>query len=116
MKAKRWLTDEEVNSLDRECKQYGVLIPKHFKSSITPKMDDVIYAVPEFAKRFKTIGKLREEDIEQIHQVTNSTMRDLCSVRCRELRMTLGMQRAHLVRKTDKDFAKPKPRKFKNKH
>ena len=79
-------------------------------------MDDVIYIVPEFAKKFKTIGKLREEDIEQVHQITNSIMRDLCSVRYHELRMTLGIQRAHLVRKTDKEFAKPRPRKFKNKH
>ena len=77
-------------------------------------MDDVIYVVPKFAEKFKTIGKLREEDIEQVHQTINPIMRDLCSVRCHESRMRLGMQRAHLVRKSDKDFAKPRPRKLKN--
>ena len=70
MKASRFLTNEELDRIDACCMKIGEVYPKHFKASITPKLDDLIFVVPKFARRWTTVGGLREEKIEGFHNTS----------------------------------------------
>jgi hypothetical protein len=70
MKAKRFLTPEELDTIDICCAKIGEVYPKHFKTSITPKLDDLIFVVPQFSRKWNTVGGLREEDIEAFHNTS----------------------------------------------
>ena len=112
MKAKRWLTSEEIEELRKDCTNLGVIFPKVFKRSIPSKMDDLIFIVPLFAEKFNTLGGLREEDIERLHNEMNQILRVLCSVRDSALKLTLAMERVELKRATPINPAEPVKRKF----
>ena len=70
MKAKRFLTPEELDTIDICCAKIGEVYPKYFKTSITPKLDDLIFVVPQFSRKWNTVGGLREEDIEAFHNTS----------------------------------------------
>ena len=70
MKACRFLTEKELDEVDFCCEQIGQVYPKYFKSSIPPKLDDLIFVVPQFARKWNTIGGLREEKIEAFHNTS----------------------------------------------
>ena len=80
MKANRFLTPAELDQLDVYCEQIGEIYPRNFKKSIPPKLgeivlsffptmfliiflDDLIFVVPIFARKWNTVGGLREENI-----------------------------------------------------
>jgi hypothetical protein len=67
MKANRFLTDQKLDKVDFCCEKIGQVYPEFFKASITPKLDDLIFVVPLFARRWRTVGGLREESIEAFH-------------------------------------------------
>ena len=68
MKAHRFLTSDELDLIDFNCEKLGEVYPKHFKGkTIPPKLDDLIFVVPRFARRWNTVGGLREEKIEAFH-------------------------------------------------
>ena len=52
MKAHRFLTEEELDMIDICCAKIGELYPKYFKGSITPKLDDLVFIVPEFDRKW----------------------------------------------------------------
>ena len=70
MKARRFLTLEELDKIDYLCEKIGEVYPKHFRGTITPKFDDLIFEVPRFARRWNTVGGLREEQIEAFHNIS----------------------------------------------
>ena len=55
MKACRFLTPDELDEIDRLCEKIGEVYPKNFKSTIPPKLDDLIFVVPKFARRWNTV-------------------------------------------------------------
>ena len=67
MKANRFLTDQKLDKVDFCCEKIGQVYPEFFKASITPKLDDLIFVVPLFARRWRMVGGLREESIEAFH-------------------------------------------------
>ena len=69
MKACRFLTPAELDLVDLYCEKLGEIYPRNFKTSIPPKLDDLIFTVPKFARRWNTIGGLREEKIEAFHNI-----------------------------------------------
>ena len=98
----------EKHDLKRDCRELEIIWPKVFKKSIPSKLDDLITVVPKFGEKFHTIGGLREEDIERLHNETNQLMRVLCCVRDEGHRMKMAMERIEMKRATPTSV----PRKF----
>ena len=130
MKASRFLTNEELDRIDACCMKIGEVYPKHFKASITPKLDDLIFVVPKFARRWTTVGGLREEKIEGFHNTSkyypsfsfkldlfsfylaNRILGVLFSVRKADLKLVLAVERSELKQSFGASFVKPVERIF----
>ena len=69
MKANRFLNPAELDLVDFCCEKIGEIYPRNFKSSIPPKLDDLIFVVPKFARKWNTIGGLREEKVEAFQNI-----------------------------------------------
>ena len=66
--AKRWLTEDEIQQVEQDCRAIGHIYPRVFQPvSITPKLHDVIFELPRMAKRFRTLGGCREDALEKKH-------------------------------------------------
>ena len=60
----------QIETLKVSCHAIGKLWPQVFPgSSIPPKIDVLVFVVPEFAERWGTLGGHGEERIEALHQV-----------------------------------------------
>ena len=111
--SKRWLTDLEICEVTEYCQKFGEIVPL-IKKSITLKADDIIYHLPEFLNRFRTVGMFSEEDTETLHKELNAILRPIFSVRDKSKRLKLGLKRLELKRKSNSnypDFSKPTKRK-----
>ena len=75
MKANRFLTPGELDLIDNLCAKIGEVYPKNFRATIPPKLDDLIFIVPKFARQWNTIGGLREEKIEAFHNISKYFLR-----------------------------------------
>ena len=65
----------------------GRLIPALYGGSTPPKVDDLIFVVPAQAREYKTLGILREEKLEFMHNIVNVLSRVLACARRAEERM-----------------------------
>ena len=101
----RRLTPEEIESLQDMCSKFGELFPQLFpEANITRKIHELIFSVPRFAARFKTIGMLSEEEGESLHAAVNIELRQLVAVRNPAERMSLLVQRQELRSKASKSL------------
>jgi hypothetical protein len=97
MKARRMLTEQEINQVTVDCHLVGELYPKLFKgNSITPKIHDLIFYVPEMARSAGTLGGLHEEGLEAKHPIGNGLKRLLACVRNEEQKLRMMLQKDHL--------------------
>ena len=115
--AKRWLSEKEISDIKMNCIELGKLWPKIRSSGVTVKVDDIVYHVPIFLKKFGTLGLLSEEDTEVIHKEMNEILRPLSSIRQRGTKLFYGFKRLALKKKNnerDSEFATPTSREFKN--
>ena len=93
MKAKRMLTQPEIVQLEADCKDFGVVYPRVFKgNTITPKLHELIFYLPEMAREKGTVGGLREEALESKHAAANGQRRRLACVRKKEERLRMMLQ------------------------
>ena len=76
----------------------------------------MIFVIPEFAKRFKTLGGVREDDIERLHNETNRILTGLISVREQSIKFLLTLERLELKRAVPSTQATHTLRKFKCKY
>ena len=93
-------------------KHYGVLYPRVLKRSIPSKVDDLIFIIPTFAQKFKTLGGLREEDVERLHNETNRILTVLASVWEQSVKFLLTLERLELKRSSSSTLGLPMPRRF----
>ena len=92
-KAKRFLSDEELNTLEDCCNRIGYLYPKTFRPcSITPKIHDLIFHLPRKARYFRTVGGVREDALEASHSQGNSLARRYASVKNKPEKLRLMLQ------------------------
>ena len=112
-KAKRQLTEEEICELEAKCLLMGQIIPRVLGGSITPKQHELIHHLPQFARRWRTVGYFREEGMEAKHHEVNGINRVLACMRKEEDRLANCLRRVE-VRQTQKagDLAHPVPRNF----
>ncbi|XP_057296535.1 uncharacterized protein LOC130625451 [Hydractinia symbiolongicarpus] len=100
---KRFLTDPEIDALERFCNSFGEAFPKHFpEETITRKLHELVFDVPRFAKMHRTLGLLSEEEGESLHNSVNKEVRQLYGVRDQDLKLTLLLQRQELWSKANR--------------
>ena len=124
MQHRRFLTPAELASLRYECTKLGEIFPRVFQCSLPPKLDALVFIVPMFAEEWGTIGGLREEGMERLHNMLNQVnvrervrsafafqvLRILACVRKKDDRLLMALQRNEM---RDPELAKPKARNFK---
>ena len=114
LKAKRKLEEEEINTIEEKCSLLGAIYPRVFGGSIVPKLHELTFHVPRFARRWRTVGGMREEGIEALHNICNQHERVLACLRQEEARLATTIRRVELGQQGGVDeLAKPVPRKFK---
>ena len=101
LKAKRQLSEEEISELETKCALMGQIMPRVLGGSITPKMHELIHHVPQFARRWRTVGYFREEGMEAKHHEVNGINRVLACMRNEEERLANCLRRVE-VRQTQK--------------
>ena len=114
MKKRGELTDDEIDALEQGCHKLGELVPRVLKgSTITPKLHELVFYVPKFAREWRMVGGMREEGVESTHPECNGMDRVLRCVRKEEERLAQIMTRVELRKELKAtDLATAKPRKF----
>ena len=112
IKAKRQLTEEEICELEVKCALMGEIMPRVLGGNITPKQHELIHHVPQFARRWRTVGFFREEGMEAKHHEVNGINRVMACMRKEEERLAMCLRRVE-VRQVQKagDLAVAVPRK-----
>ena len=115
LKAKRQLSEDEICELEAKCALMGQIMPRVLGGNITPKQHELIHHVPQFARRWRTVGFFREEGMEAKHHEVNGINRVLGCMRKEEDRLANCLRRVE-VRQTQKagDLAVALPRESKN--
>ena len=109
MMARRFLTPEEIENLKSLIHEFGVQFPS-FGRSITRKIHELIFTVPRFVTKYKTIGLLSEQEAESKHASVNAELRSLACVRNHAEKLKLVLQREELRSCMNKSLMKPVPR------
>lgn len=92
--AARFLFETEIDDLENMCHQLEEMHIAYFPHmTITPKMHILTRHVPEFARKYKTVGLMSEQGLESLHAECNSITR-LYKVRGDERSMR-GVQEFH---------------------
>ena len=97
MSANRFLTFDEIEKLNDLCINFGNRFPVLFPNrNLTRKMHELIFTVPRFVRKFKTLGKLSEEEGESLHAAVNQELRQLACVRDQSEKIRLVLERQEL--------------------
>ena len=88
------LTNLEKNELKECCENFGKCFTVYFSETITRKMHDLIFYVPQFVNRWNMVGMLSEQEGESLHNSVNQELRQLYCVRnpCQKLKLVLRRQ------------------------
>ena len=114
---RRFLMDDEIMKVVKLCHQFGEVFPMNFPyRNITRKMHELIFNVPLFIKKYKTIGMLSEQEGESKHASINAELRSLSCVRSHSERIRLVLEKEELRATMDKSQITPKPRLCVNWH
>ena len=108
LKARRFLPEEELVTLETCNFQVGVLYPPVFGGAVPPKIHDQIFHLGRLARHLGTVGGIREDGLEAKHTIGNALRRRLACVRADEERLKgmLQLDEAQLQLKSA-EFSKP---------
>ena len=85
------------------CNTIGTLWPQlFFGSSVPPKVDALVFVVPEFAAKWSTLGGVGEERGEALHGTYNHHDRVLAPMKNKGKAMGLAMKRENMAAKARK--------------
>ena len=109
--APRFLSEEEIDNLKKYCFSFGEKFPVTFPlRKITRKIHELIFNVPRFVMKWKTIGMLSEQEGKSKHAAVNAELRSLVCVTDHAERLRLVMEREELRASADKTMLKSKSR------
>ena len=69
--AKRFLTDVEILSIKELCMGFGKFTVNFRNETVARRMHELIFDVPRFLTKHKTLGYLSEEEGEGLHCLIN---------------------------------------------
>ena len=106
--SKRFLTEEEILKLEEQCVVFGQKFPMYFpERNIIRKMHELIFNIPKFVHKYKTIGMLSEQERKSKHASINAEIRPLANVRNASERIPLVLEHEELRSRMDKTLLKP---------
>ena len=116
--ARRFLEEDEIDRLIMLCAAFGQefsvrflqLTSKGQEKCLTRKMHKLIFNVPRFVRRWKTICMFSEQEGESKHAAVKAELSSLSNVRSHKDRIRLAMEREELRSTMDKSIMKPIPR------
>lgn len=76
-----FLSDAEIDDLEREIRQFENLIFERSEPRITPKCQLLLRHVVPFVRKYKFWGKASEQSIEHLHARFNNDLRRLSAIR-----------------------------------
>lgn len=107
MGAPKFLSEEEMNELEIDCHNFGRLYLQlaDKDDTVTPKMHTIVKHVPEFMRRFGTVGLISEHGLESMHARLNKIAQRYACLRSmpRKLRYMLKEQQTASTRLHKKD-------------
>ena len=107
----RLLTSDEIATVKELCTQFGQVFPVLFPEvNVTRKIHELVFNVPHFLSRFKTVGMMSEEEGESLHASINCELRNLYSVCDPAEKLALLLKRHELRSKAPKSLLKRQPR------
>ena len=92
LKAKRFLSEEELVTLETGNLQIGALYPRVFGGTVPPKIHDQVFHLGRLARHLGTVGGIREDGLEAKHAIGNALRRRLACVRADEERLMRMVQ------------------------
>ena len=115
MSAKRRLTDMEIENLTEFCHTFGRVYPEYFPEvpCLTRKMHSLIFDVPRFANKHKSVGLYAEEGGESLHKIIKQQRRVLACIRKPGQQLLKIHQAVEVVGRSDRSLAIPLSRKCK---
>ncbi len=112
MHAPRFLSEEEIAKFKETCYDLGVHYRERFKDcSISRKLHMLIFHLPEFAAKWKTIGLFSEQKLEALHGKVNKIERDYQGIPDPKRKLSLVFDQVSLGETTDPSLVQPKRRK-----
>ena len=108
LKAKRFLSEEELVTLETGNLQIGALYPRVFGGTVPPKIHDQVFHLGRLARHLGTVGGIREDGLEAKHAIGNALRRRLACVRADEERLMRMVQLDEAQQQLKSaDFSKP---------
>jgi len=105
------LSEADIAFVTEKCWEFGTLFPQYFPhENITRKIHELVFDIPEFISKHKTVGRYSEEEGESLHNSVNQELRRLACVRNNKLKLKLVLQSQELRGKADRSLAVPKAR------
>ena len=108
-------TDDYIEEIIKNLFWLGRIFPQ-VAHTILPKVDDLVFHLPKFLRKWKTIGFFNSEDSEKLHQDWKIIERDLAAIRDGPTKLKLIMKRHYLCKLNElnhPDFTLEKKRIFK---
>jgi hypothetical protein len=104
----RFLTEDEIVRLTDMCHWLGIIHPNQFpERNITPKLHILVFHMPEFVARWKSLGLFSESGLESIHKGINTQMRTFCPIREKKKKVSLVFQNHSLKATADRSKLLP---------
>ena len=108
--AKRFLTEVEILSVKELCTGFGKFTVNFPNETVTRKMHELIFDVPRFLAKHKTLGYLSEEEGESLHCSINKQLRQYQSIRNEGEKLVHVVKNQELLNTADRNLAKVTPR------
>ena len=109
--ARRFLEDDEIDRLEQLCHSFGAKFPMVFPDrNITFKIHELVFNVPIFARKWRTVGLMCEQGGESLHAVLKAEFRTVTCVRNRAEKLLLVLQHDEITSAAKKDSMTPTPR------
>ena len=108
--AKRFLTETEINTVNSLCMGLGSFTKYFPNEDISRKIHELIFDVPRFLTKHKTLGHLSKEEGQTKDQSINKQLRQYQSVQDKGEKLWLAITNEELLSTADRRFADVKPR------
>ena len=108
--AKRFLTETEINTVNSLCMGLGSFTKYFPNEDISRKMHELIFDVPRFLTKHKTLGHLSKEEGQTKDQSINKQLGQYQSVQDKGEKLWLAITNEELLSFADRRFADVKPR------
>jgi len=108
---KTLLNEADIAFVTEKCWEFGALFPQYFpQENITRKIHELVFDIPEFISKHKTVGRYSDQERESLHNSANQELRRLACVRNNKLKLKLVLESQEMRGKADRSLVVAKAR------